>query len=264
MKILIISGDHPRHIYFHKKIIEQKNIDVKSIILKRESFSKPKIFSKNKKHIFLLKKHFEDRDKEEKIFFSDNIKLKNFFSVDKSNFNSKILNHLKKNRNYKVVIIFGTHMINKELRKYMPKNTINLHLGLSPNYRGTATLFWPFYFLEPQFAGFTFHKLGDAPDTGEILHQGSPNLERGDKIHTVACKTVVKATKDISILLKNFKLKKWKYARQKTSGKNFQTKDFHPCHLDVIYNKFNNRIVDMYLDKKLSIKKPKLINFFKK
>ena len=148
-------------------------------------------------------------------------------------------------------------MLSKNVIKLLPKHTINLHLGLSPRYRGTATLFWPFYFLEPQYAGFTFHKLSKDPDSGAILHQGVPQLNKGDKIHTVSCKVVLKACNDLIKLLRIFKKKKWKYEKQKNSGKNFLTKDFLPEHLNVIYKLYKNKIVDLYLKKKNSSKKTK-------
>ncbi|MDC0179605.1 formyltransferase family protein [Candidatus Pelagibacter sp.] len=264
MNILLISGDHPRHLYFQSKLANLRDIDVTSIIFKREDFIKPKNLFTNNKQKKLLSKHFEDRFKEEKKFFNIKFSLKNKIYVNKENFNKNLTDHLKKNK-YKICIVFGIHIIEKKIRKLMPKNTINLHLGLSPRYRGTATLFWPFYFLEPQYAGFTFHKLGDNVDHGDILHQGVPKLNITDQIHTVACKVVIKATNDMIKIIKSHKKKKnWKFFKQKVSGKVFTTKDFHPSHLEIIYSLYKNRIVKKYLDGKLSKKKPKLVNFFKK
>ena len=72
-----------------------------------------------------------------------------------------------------------------------------MHLGLSPRYRGSATLFWPFYFLEPQYCGITFHYLLDEPDAGDIIHQTLADLELNDEIFDVAWKLIIKATKEI-------------------------------------------------------------------
>ena len=52
--------------------------------------------------------------------------------------------------------------------------------------------------------------------------------------------------------------------KNKNSGKNFLTKDFFTEHLNVIYKLYKNKIVDLYLKKKIPQKKPKIINFFKK
>jgi len=56
---------------------------------------------------------------------------------------------------------------------------------------------------------------------------------------------------------------KWINYPQKTSGKNFLDSDFHPVQFRLIYNTFSDRIVDYYLDGKLKLKTPKLINQFK-
>jgi methionyl-tRNA formyltransferase len=262
MKILLITGDHPRHIFFIDSL--KKNFDhVKNIIVKRESFKKPNIKKIDKKNKKLYEKHFKDREKEEIKYFrkkSHTFDLK----IKQSEINGlKLLNYVKL---YKpnIVITFGIGIIKERIIKKLPKNTLNFHLGLSPKYRGTATLFWPFYFLEPQYCGFTFHKLDKDPDSGDILHQNVPRLKRGDKIHTVACKTIKKGIKDIIAILKliDNKKKKFLYVKQKFSGKNFLKSDFKAQHLELIYKFYKNNIVDMYLAGKLVKKKPRLIKFF--
>ena len=158
------------------------------------------------------------------------------------------------------VFVFGSGLIKSPLMEILPKETINLHLGLSPRYRGSATLFWPFYFLEPNFAGTTFHYLVEQPDAGEIIHQIVPTLNYGDKIHDVACK-VVAASSDAVIDLIKIHLKKgyWDKFRQNHSGKNFLDSDFHPTHLRIIYDTFHEKIVDYYLDGKVRNRIPNLI-----
>ena len=81
--------------------------------------------------------------------------------------------------------IFGTNIISEFITDSMHKMSINLHLGLSPWYRGSATLFWPFYNLQPHWAGATLHKIVSEPDAGDILHHVMPKLEEGDTIHDV-------------------------------------------------------------------------------
>jgi hypothetical protein len=62
----------------------------------------------------------------------------------------------------------------------------------------------------------------------------------------------------IDLLLKD----KWVLRDQKSTGRLFLTKDFKPIHLRVIYDLFNDKIVDAYLNGKLGQKKPKLIRAF--
>ena len=46
---------------------------------------------------------------------------------------------------------------------------LNPHLGLSPYYRGSATLFWPFFFNELHFLGTTIHIATNKVDAGCII-----------------------------------------------------------------------------------------------
>jgi hypothetical protein len=51
----------------------------------------------------------------------------------------------------------------------------------------------------------------------------------------------------------------WDKFSQKHSGKNFLDSDFHPSQLRLIYNTFDEKIVDYFLNKKLRHREPKLI-----
>ena len=82
----------------------------------------------------------------------------------------KVLNAVK-NLAPDVVVVYGTSLIKRALLSVMPKYVINLHAGLSPYYRGAATLYWPIYFMEPQNLGYTFHLIDLKIDHGDILHQ---------------------------------------------------------------------------------------------
>jgi methionyl-tRNA formyltransferase len=154
-------------------------------------------------------------------------------------------------------------MIKEPLISKLPRNTINLHGGLSPKYRGVATMFWPFYFLEPNHVGATFHYLTESPDTGSIIHQSIPKLEYNDKIHDVSCKAIISASRDMIKLLSIYEKENgWRKNEQKTRGKNFLDSDFKPEHLRIIYNLFNDDIVKEFLSGKIKSPDPKLITQF--
>ena len=165
-----------------------------------------------------------------------------------------------KNLAVDAVFIFGSGMIRDPLFSILPKLKINLHLGISPRYRGSATLFWPFYFLEPNWAGSTFHLITDEPDAGQIIHQSAPKLEMGDTIHEVACKVVEESALDVKRVIGVLESgKDPTLHRQRGTGKNFLTRDFIPQHLRVIYDLYDDDIVDQYLEGKISPKSPNLV-----
>ena len=77
----------------------------------------------------------------------------------------------------------------------------------------------------------------------------APDLEINDKIHDVACKAVLKANSDILKIIDVLKnKKKLKLKRQTSNGKTFYSHDFKPEHLRLIYEKFDDQIVKMYLN----------------
>ncbi len=275
MKVLIFSGTHSRHVFVHENIC--KYFDVcGAVVMEREPLIPGKTIKGNSNVITewplkeqeLYKLHFEKRDFIEKKYYNNKTtKIYNSYcdvlNVVPNELNSQKVKDFILSKKPDVCFIFGVNLIKENIMDIMPKLSINLHLGLSPWYRGSATLFWPFYNLQPQFAGSTFHQIVNEPDAGDILHQTVPILKQGDTLHEVAAKVVIQSTVDAVKLLKILeKDKKIKLQKQKNSGKNFLIKDFEPHHLNIIYNLFNDDIVDEYIKGNLGSKKPKLIKAF--
>ncbi len=266
MKILLFSGSHPRHLYVHQKIIDH-GYDCRAIIMEREDLI-PEINENdstlNEIDINNFRYHFKERLRIENSYFGELDPLNVYKSVKslyckKTELNSKKTIKFIQDYDPEICIVFGSGILNNELIENLPEDTINMHLGLSPNYRGSATLFWPFYNLEPQFAGVTFHKVSNRVDAGGILHQVTPKMEHGDGIHRLSSKAVIDASDEL-IKLIEFRLNHdWKYIKQKSTGKLFLSSDFKPHHLRVIYNLYNNNLVDEYLNNNLPQKKPELI-----
>ena len=276
-KILFIGGTHPRHLYYANKI--HKRYPLAGAVLENRGDLTP--MSPNGLPLDLehmRQHHFHKRAWAENNYYGRQMAGTGYAEeivVSKERLSSEqVLNYIK-SIDPDIALIFGCGMIKGELAQALPELTINLHLGLSPRYRGAATLFWPFYFLEPQWAGCTFHKIVDEPDAGDILHQCVPGLAKGDGIHDVAAKAVVKATEEMIKLLGVYKFAEtwddaekrvygtgWKFHPQTTTGKNFLARDFQPSHLRMIYETYNNDIVDQYLDGNLKQHKPKLVRQF--
>ena len=281
-KILFIGGTHPRHLYYANQI--HGRYPLAGAVLEDRGSMMPIINRKmaDERAVVLWERHFNNRKSAELNYFG--YAKMPFGKMKIVNFDSDIVLEFVQEVVPDIVLIFGCGIIKGELAEALPELTINLHLGLSPRYRGAATLFWPFYFLEPQWAGCTFHKIVDEPDAGDILHQCVPELERGDKIHDVACKAVGGATQDMIKLLGMWEASNWvaddwdyrinaenywghvnndiRFHPQSATGKNFLSRDFQPSHLRMIYETYNDDIVDQYLEGNLKQHKPKLVRQF--
>jgi methionyl-tRNA formyltransferase len=266
MKILILSGSHPRHNFVSNEI-KRFGYKTAEIKMTRESLdvSLPVNIVERDRELFIH--HFKTRTELEEENFPIQNEFKGLNRAEFLQISSLELSSSKEVVNFvlkfspDVCIIFGTELIKNPLLNLLPSNTFNLHLGLSPWYRGAATLFWPFYMLQPQFAGITIHKITDKPDAGRIYHQAVPDLLLGQGIHDVAISAVKASINPLKRLIRaienNPKIQGFEPI---STGRLWRERDFTPAHLRVIYEQFNNDIVDKYLTGELAGQLPNLIS----
>ena len=95
------------------------------------------------------------------------------------------------------LVMYGTSIIKDPLLSAYVNKVVNLHLGLSPYYRGTATNFWPLVYGEPECVGATIHLAVLKVDAGPILAQVRPQAEREDGAHELGCKTIAAAAQTL-------------------------------------------------------------------
>ena len=134
-------------------------------------------FKKSKLH----HKYFNEVEKSEKFFFKNN----NFIekNVKTTVIKQGDLNLLKKNDlkaalKSDLYIVFGSSYIKGWLIKFlMKKKAINIHMGLSPFYRGSSCNFWAMYDENPNYVGATIHYLSEGLDSGKIISHCLPNYK---------------------------------------------------------------------------------------
>ncbi len=74
-----------------------------------------------------------------------------------------------------VYVVFGSSFITGELADYLvSRRAINLHMGVSPYYRGSACNFWALHDDRPDLVGGTIHLLSHGLDSGPILFHALP------------------------------------------------------------------------------------------
>lgn len=264
MKVLLFSAGHPRHLFIHSAVL--KNFDVCGIVYMQRENIVPEPPAWTMPHdAENFRRHFADRYATEQKYFGE-IKIEEIAAdipihrCDARSLNSPETAAFVQKCTPDLVFIFGVKIIKEPVLSVLPRDRVNMHVGLSPWYKGAATLFWPFYNMQPQFCGVTFHQIVPAADAGAIIHQCCPELSMGDGIHDVACKTLIAARENLVALLKQ-REKKGPFSEvlQRTSGRLYLESAFKPEHLRVIYDLFNNDMIDAYLHGELSQEKPALI-----
>ena len=219
MKLVLFSGDHPRHLFINRELLKHFD-ETLVIVMQREEVLPvpPNDLSVHDKQLFKI--HFKNRKKVEDQTYGD-LSAKQVFDksntifVGPENLNSDKIARKVKEFDADFCFIFGVHLILDPVIDLLPNDKINIHLGLSPWYKGGATLYWPFYHLQPQFCGVTFHQITKQADAGEIIHQCVPVLEKGDKIHDVGVKCVLQARADLPKIIPHWKKKNFLKAKFK-------------------------------------------------
>lgn len=70
------------------------------------------------------------------------------------------------------VVVSGTGIIGKKVLALAPA-FINIHVGITPRYRGVHGGFWAIYERRPELAGVTVHQIDPGVDTGAIIGQAT-------------------------------------------------------------------------------------------
>ena len=102
-------------------------------------------------------------------------------------------------------VVFGSSFIKGWLIDFLiEKRALNIHLGLSPYYRGNSCNFWAMYDSLPNYVGATIHLLSKGLDNGPIIFHSVPKFDNDDPF-VFTMKAVKTAQEDLISFIKNLK-----------------------------------------------------------
>ena len=93
-----------------------------------------------------------------------------------------------------LIAVFGTSLIRGPLLNMGRIGIINLHGGLSPEYRGADCTFWALYNNEPEKVGCTLHFIDPGIDTGRLIAHVCPEVHEDDDELTLFWRSVKSST----------------------------------------------------------------------
>lgn len=226
---LIITSTSLRHKYFAYHLL--KNIPNSRVIFeKRDRINYYKV-----EYEGLMKSHFDGLFKIEEDYFKkiteeneDFINERTIDHIEKGEINSVDFRAKLNDLSPSCIALYSVSIIRDELITQFKGRLFNVHAGLSPYYRGTATNIWPIINHEPEYIGMTIHHIDHGIDSGGLIIQGRPELEPADNTHTMACKnTVLAADLMIKAINKFVNEKKVPDVKQDLpNGKQYYFKDF--------------------------------------
>ena len=141
-----------------------------------------------------------------------------------------------------IFIVFGSSYIKGDLIDFLIQHkTINIHMGVSPYYRGTDCNFWALFDDQPHLVGATIHLLSKGLDSGKILYHAMSNLKTNPYEYTMS--TVKAAFHSITDRIKNNSLLNIDPIQQDKSK-------------EIRYSKkiqFNDEVVKKYFKKEIDL-----------
>lgn len=170
IRALIITGNSARHNYF-LKILAANFVIVGLICDPKKNYYEDTIEKSD-----LVRRHFVSLKQYELACFNSHNANLNFSNnvLESNEINSTFVQEWSSKLHFDVILVFGSGILGDHWISNYPEQIINLHLGLSPRYRGSATLFWPFANDELEFLGTTIHILTKGIDSGPILKSVKP------------------------------------------------------------------------------------------
>ena len=247
MRLVIFTSNGIRHKFVANKLAQNVN----DTLVVCESNSNNAFDENSDTALSPIDEHFHLRHMTEKKIFAGN----NFFT-------GKILPLFYKEANLKytyevvkdfepdLMIVFGSSIIKEPLLSLKPNRFINLHLGLSPYYRGSGTNFWPFVNKELEYIGSTILHLDPGIDTGDIITHVQPTFDTNDNVHSIGCKVIKNSVETLIQIIEMVKMnKELPRIKQWTipDSKYYKNSDFNSDVLKIYMQNLKNGLVKDFL-----------------
>lgn len=257
LRVGILTSDEVRHRYFANAVAERH--DVVAVGYQDTGYvpADTDRVGMDDRTAEVVRAHFDERRRQEVRFFgdeSDMLEAKGGRVVRRLNprtLNSVDTVEMLTGKRVDVVVVYGTSLIKSPLLDRFAGRMVNMHLGLSPYYRGTATNFYPLLNEEPEFVGATIHLIDEGIDSGAIIHHARPEIEASDAPHTVGCKAIAAGVEAMLRALDAFAVGRVETTPQWSvdGGRLYLRKDYHPSQVVRLYELVDDGLFRKYVDR---------------
>ncbi|OGS37024.1 MAG: hypothetical protein A2293_15465 [Elusimicrobia bacterium RIFOXYB2_FULL_49_7] len=243
MNILLLTGNNIRHRFAAHYL--HREIGLSAVVFENKE-SKP---WPNNLNANVIESHFKTMTETEKKYFGNPGALAqtDFIEIERGEINSTRIFDWIQQKMPGLLLVYGTGIIKGGLFDSFRDKMINMHLGLSPYYRGAATNFWPLVNNEPECVGVTIHMLSDVVDGGAIIKQGRPDMSPTDTAHDIGCKTIIRGLEALADTAKKFSSGQVRAHAQSGSGKYYKKSDFSAGAVIRMNENFMNGMLHEYI-----------------
>jgi len=175
-----------------------------------------------------------------------------YLNVRCGDINSPELREFLKPMKPDIIAVLGSSVIREEMISLPSVAMINIHSGLSPYYRGTWSYGWPIVNREPEYIGVSVHHVNAGIDTGDIIYQTKPLLEKDDDLNAIFLKVIAEG---IELMVKSIEEISKKgsivsYQQPANTGRFYQMKDFNADAARSCLKNLDEGVIREYLSKR--------------
>ena len=257
MRFAVLTSVEIRHRYFVRALCEA--VDVVAVGYEQTGFHPGAVesYDLTDDERAVVARHFDDRTKTEARFFGERAAMIHEGErvsarlIEPGCLNSAQTVSLLDAAGADAVVVYGTNLIAPPLLDRWSGRMLNMHLGLSPHYRGTGTNFYPLLNEEPEFVGATIHLIDAGIDSGPIIRHARPEITADDMPHTIGCKAILAGIDAMIRSLREFEAGRLRPVPQwdVPDSRLYLRKDYHPRQVVDLYRKLDAGLIPRYVDR---------------
>ncbi len=256
-RIVILTGSELRHVFFRKYTALSNGVHVINSYCEGLEKSLGNFVAKNGLANDVRSKHLLARERSENDFFGlfvDNTADNSHpVFLPKGEVNNRAYAQTIIDSNPDLLIAYGCSIIREPLLSAFRGRFLNVHLGLSPYYRGSGTNYWPLVNGEPEYVGATFMYIDSGIDTGEIIHQVRANYSWGDTPSQIGNRLIVEMSRLCRSIIINFdNLERMPPLPRPVHERVYKRKDYTEESVAALYRNFEAGLIDTYLNEEAS------------
>lgn len=252
MKIVILTGSELRHNFVRKAMAMSQGIKVLRSYCEGQEKSLHKLLCDETGGADIRRSHLQARESCEVDFFgAANALLPDHsapFHLEKGRINEPQYAEEISGLSPDILVAYGCSLIREPLLTRFKGRFLNVHLGLSPYYRGAGTNFWPLVAGRPEYVGATFMYIDAGIDTGEVIHQIRARVYPGDSPHQIGNRLIRDVAFVYSEIIRNFsQLAPMPQLHVAGQASVHKTMDFSEDSAQQLYAQFEAGLVERYL-----------------
>lgn len=248
-RVILLTSTFLRHWYVAHVVAE--HLDLVGVWQEEKTFQ-PEKYAENPHDLAVITKHFADRDASEHAYFGTYARVPFPSRIVHRSLSGTTINDSREVAEMvalhpDVVLVYGTGILHGEILDAFAGRIVNIHLGLSPYYRGSGTNFWPLVNREPEYVGATIHYIDAGIDTGPIIAHVCPEVMCEDGPHDLGNKTIIAAAHMLCQAAEAHASGMIHAVPQSRNGRLYQRKDFTAAAVRQLYENFATGMLEEYL-----------------